>query len=184
MGHAAGYRFIFKENMQIYLEALGESIYRHYGNVTVDILMVGGSALILGHNFRNSTEDIDAYIKSQVDITACIDEITEKYSLPFDWMNTGFTNTESFSVNLLYNAILVGQFKGLKVYKICDLDLFCMKLVSYRPKDKEDLKALLIDMPYLTQDMIGDRLHYLYGPDALYKLKAASIRFVRQNVHR
>lgn len=27
MGHAAEYRFIFKENMQIYLEGLGSSSY-------------------------------------------------------------------------------------------------------------------------------------------------------------
>lgn len=184
MGHEAEYKFIFKENMKIYLEALGECIYRRYGNVTVDILMVGGSALILGHNFRNSTEDIDAYIKSQVDISVCIDEVTKMYSLPSDWMNTGFTNTQSFSENLVYNAELVRMFRGLRVYKVCDLDLICMKLTSYRDKDYSDLVGLLSDMPYLTQDMIMQRLIYLYGNDAIYRLKEDAIRFVRVNVHR
>lgn len=87
-------------------------------------------------------------------------------------------------IDLLHNAIFVEQFGGLRIYRICDLDLFCMKLTSFRAKDEDDLNGLINDMHYLTQSMLTDRLHFLYGSDALYKLKQDAISYVRTHIHR
>lgn len=109
--------------MNIYLKALNDCIFRRYGNVSVDILIAGESALILGHNFRNATEDIDTYIRSQVDIQPCIDDVKSMFSIPSDWMNSDFTKSPSFSSNLIYTADFVTLYGVLNVYKISDLDL-------------------------------------------------------------
>lgn len=47
MAHKAEYPFIFRENMDIYLSSLNNYIYMTFGNVSIDILVSGGSALII-----------------------------------------------------------------------------------------------------------------------------------------
>lgn len=57
MGHDAEYPYIFRENADIYFNALAVYIQEFYGAVKVKMYVAGGSAIILRHNFRNSTED-------------------------------------------------------------------------------------------------------------------------------
>lgn len=184
MGHKAEYPFIFKENMDIYLQKLNSYIYSMFGNIKVDILVSGGSALIIGHNFRQCTEDVDVFIRSGVDITPCIDAVSRDFSIPDDWMNDDFTKSPSFSKNLTYSADFVKSYGCLDIYKVCDLDLVCMKLVAFRDKDTRDLASLLKDCPYITQGMISNELQFLYGENILMKMKQDAINFVRYNVRR
>lgn len=67
---------------------------------------------------------------------------------------------------------------------VCDLDLICMKLVSFRKKDYKDLIGLLNDCPYVTQDMVAQRLYYLYDKIPADVLSIPAIEFVRLNVRR
>lgn len=184
MGHLADYKFIYKENMDIYLQALNDCIYSKYGLVKVSLMIVGGSALILGHRFRISTEDIDAHIVSGgLDIQTCINTVSSMFSIPEDWLNSSFVNSPSFSPNLGNNAEFCHSYGVLDVYKVSDLDLICMKLISFRDKDEEDLRGLLTDC-YVTQEMISDRLIFLYGNNIFNKMKQEAIYFVRYNVKR
>lgn len=70
----------------------------------------------------------------------------------------------------------------MNVYKVCDLDLICMKLVVFREKDIVDLQNLILDCPAITQDMLSNNLVYLYGDDVFLQLKSKAITFVRTNV--
>lgn len=90
--------------MDIYLTALNTYIYQTFGNISIDILVSGGSALIIGHNFRQCTEDIDTYIKSNVDLSKCIKAVSRDYSIPDDWMNSDFVKSPSFSIKLTHKA--------------------------------------------------------------------------------
>lgn len=179
MAHEAEYPYIFRSNMKIYLEALSirMGVYRYSG----EVLVAGGSSLILGHTFRSCTEDIDAYINGR-GIRKCIDEVRGLYGLTGDWMNSDVVKSASWSVRVMDNAELVVGYANLNVYRVCDLDLVCMKLVSFRDKDIDDLEGLLNDCPYITQDMITQRIHYLYGEYPYDKLKKEAILYVRQNV--
>lgn len=105
------------------------------------------------------------------------------FSIPEDWMNTSFTGSPSFSNNLVNNAEFLTSYGVLDVYKVSDLDLICMKLISFRDKDERDLRGLLKDC-FVTQSMIQDRLVYLYGDNVFYKMKQDAISFVRVNVQR
>jgi hypothetical protein len=178
--HEAEYPYISRYNMDIYLEALSNCILNKYGPVHVNMLLVGGSSLILGHSFRTMTEDIDGYIETDMDIQSCIDEVQRMFSITGDWLNTNVTKTKSFSLRLKANAIPVKSYGCLDVYKICDLDLICMKLISYREKDVNDLDGLVMDNNgMITQSMIADRLHFLYGKDAFDLLKPNAISYVK-----
>lgn len=182
MGHKAEYPFIFKTNMDIYLNALNTYIYQTFGNISIDILVSGGSALIIGHNFRQCTEDIDTYIQSNVDLSKCIEAVSRDYSIPDDWMNSDFVKSPSFSTKLTHKAEFIKSYGCLNVYKVCDLDLICMKLVAFREKDIADLQNLILDCPAITQDMLSNNLVYLYGDDVFLQLKSKAITFVRTNV--
>lgn len=179
MGHMAEFPYIYKENMSIYLEALNMRMSLY--NCTGELLLVGGSCLILGHNFRDCTEDIDAYIKG-TNMIRCINEVREMFSLTEDWLNDDFKKSRSYSDKLLHNAVLVSKMSNITVYKICDLDLICMKLVSYRDKDVNDLYGLLMDCSSVTQYDIHTRLIYLYDKTPYDLLCNEAIRFVRFNV--
>lgn len=163
MAHKAEYKFLDTMNMDIYLKSLNDCILRRFGKVQVDMLMAGGSALIVGHNFRIYTENIDAFIKSSVDISICIDEVSSMHSLPSDWINSDFTKSPSFSAKLSDHADFIKSYGVLNVYKICDLDLLCTKLVSYSDKDKVDIEGLVTDNPILTKEAVDNELSYLYG---------------------
>lgn len=58
-----------------------------------------------------------------------------------------------------------------------------MKLISFRDKDKDDLRGLILDCN-VTQNVISDRLVYLYGNDVFLKMKQDAIVFVRTNIRR
>jgi hypothetical protein len=185
MPHEAEYPYISKYNMNIYLEALNNCIFEKYGYIKIDMLLVGGSSLILGHTFRTMTEDIDSYIEPSIDIKSCINKVKHMYSITSDWLNTDATKTKSFSVRLKANAIPVKSYSCLNVYKICDLDAICMKLVSYREKDFKDLSGLADDNKGLiTQLMIANELQFLYGDNAFDLLSSDAISYVRMNFPR
>lgn len=90
MAHEAEFPYIFRENMKIYLDALNKRMYYH--NYHGEIMIAGGSALILGHDFRDCTEDIDTYMRG-TDILVCVAEVKELFSLTNDWMNNDFTRS-------------------------------------------------------------------------------------------
>lgn len=49
MGHDAEYPYIFRENADIYFNALAVYIQEFYGAVKVKMYVAGGSAIILRH---------------------------------------------------------------------------------------------------------------------------------------
>jgi hypothetical protein len=185
MPHEAEYPYISKYNMDTYLGALNDCIFEKYGHIQVDMLLLGGSSLILSHTFRTMTEDIDSYIEPSIDIKSCINKVKNMYSITSDWLNTDATKTKSFSKKLKINAIPVKSYGCLNVYKICDLDAICMKLVSYREKDIRDLNGLIADNNMsITQSMIANELQFLYGDNAFDLLSNDAISYVRMSFPR
>lgn len=183
MGHEADYPYIFKENMGIYLNALNECIRRRHPNAIVELVMVGGSSLILGNTFRLSTEDIDAFQLTNVGIKRCIKDVKDMFSITSDWLNDDFTKSPSYTPKIKKNKILVLHRSNLIVYRACDLDVFCMKLVSKRDKDFNDLFGMLREsLCRITRDKVFDRMQFLYGDEAYNKLGEVGIQFLLHNV--
>lgn len=168
MGHDAEYPYIYKDNADIYFNALAVYIQEFYGTIKVKMYVAGGSAIILRHNFRNSTEDIDAYIESlnNIDISFAIHQVAVDYGITEDWINSDFTQSPSASPNLLFGANFYKTFGNgiLDVYTISDIDLICMKLVSFRDKDIPDIVNLINEnRGMLTEQLLIDRITFLYG---------------------
>ncbi len=142
MGHSVDDEYLNRENIEEYLDALANQIKeQRIGNHR--ILIVGGAAMALKYADGRSTVDVDICFREQNNLYKCCQQVSLQFNLPDDWINADVMHSDSFSYALFENAKLYKTFKNvLEVYIVDDLDLYCMKLVSFRPKDVQDTEAL------------------------------------------
>ena len=184
--HLSTEDYLDEENIEIYLQRLAEETKRtEIGSHQV--LIVGGAAMALKFRDGRSTVDIDICIREQNHLYECCIKVAEIYSLPDDWINADVMHSESFSYRLFDHAILYKEYEGcLKVYVVDDLDLYCMKLVSFRPKDVQDMEVLSEKL-YLNgtkEDDIKTNFLRLYGDLFLLKNDNRKEAFVRAQFNR
>lgn len=68
----------------------------------------------------------------------------------------------------------------LEVYIVDDLDLYCMKLVSFRPKDIQDIETLSESLKanQITYKDVVDNINHLYGDEYLLRNDSRKLRFL------
>ncbi len=60
--------------------------------VTVDLVLLGGAAMLLRFDARPSTQDVDVVVLApkQVSIVrTLVEQVAQEHSLPMDWLNDG-----------------------------------------------------------------------------------------------
>lgn len=163
--HLAEKPYLKHRNINRYLKRLSE-ILAEKGLGEHSILIVGGAAICLKHKTGRMTVDIDICLKKHNGLYKSCLLVAQEYKIPEDWINADVMHSESYSPILFKNAELHKTYNGiLNVYIASDLDLFCMKLVAFRPKDIEDLKRLskTLKKKKITYAMVVDELKLLYG---------------------
>ncbi len=106
-----------------------------------------------------------------------INAVGDRYSLPNGWMNSDFTQTDSFTPEIRQYSQYYKTFCGiLRVYTVKGAFLLAMKLKAYRPYkyDRSDVIGILWEHEKrgkpLTLEEIQDAVVKLYGSyDALSK---------------
>lgn len=99
-------------------------------------------------------------------------KVTEEYDLPEDWINADVMHSDSFSYKLFDNAVFYRTYRNiLHVYVVSDIDLYCMKLVAFRPKDIQDMDVIsqVLKKDGLSSTDVESNFVRLYG--SLYYLK-------------
>lgn len=78
-----------REEISQALEQLG--VLAHAQSYTIELLVVGGSAMVLLYNTRPATRDVDAVILSpQAHIVRKLArQVAQVQDLPLDWLNDG-----------------------------------------------------------------------------------------------
>ena len=107
--------------------------------------------------------------------------VSEEYNLPDDWINADAMHSDSFSFALFDNAVLYKMYKEiLEVYVADDLDLYCMKLVSFRPKDIQDMEILSESLKEkkITKEKVVNNFIRLYGDEYYFMNDDRKMRFV------
>lgn len=159
------------------LNELAKEIKKRRGrDYRIEIVIVGGAAILLnGHEFRQSTVDIDAYIQQNASISDCINAVADRFSLPDDWLNSDFRFTASFSSEIVARSKYYKQFRQcLTVRYISDAELIAMKLRAFRAykHDRSDIVGILMSRqasgtPIMPEE-IRQAVIQLYGSwDAL-----------------
>ena len=139
------------------IEAIGDKDkIRHRADFGIGVhrvLVVGGAAIALKYRDERSTVDIDMCFKEQNNLYQCCQKVALRYKLPEDWINADVMHSDSFSYALFNNADFYKKYgNSLIVYVASDLDLYCMKLVSFRPKDVEANFVRLYGSEYLLRN--------------------------------
>ncbi len=180
MGHLVEEEYLYRENIDEYFEALAVEIKRT-GIGLHRILVVGGAAMALKYHDGRSTVDIDICFREQKDLYNCCTNVAEEYGLPQDWINADVMHSDSFSYKLFDNAELYKSFGDiLEVYVASDLDLYCMKIVSFRPKDVQDMEVLAETLRNnsISRDDVIENFIRLYGSEYYLRNDDRKIKFV------
>ncbi len=140
---------ITQDNIDIYLKDLGKEYRRlTHGNADAELVLVGGGAILLSHNFREMTNDIDAMIGADSAMHDAISIIADRYDLPSSWLNSDFEHTSSFSEAIREVSIHYRTFSNvLDVRTVPDEYFIAMKLESGREykSDFSDVVGILKD---------------------------------------
>lgn len=180
MGHQVSEEYLNRENIDEYFDALSVKI-REAGIGKHKILVVGGAAMALKYQDGRATVDIDICFREQNNLYACCKSVAAEYGLPDDWVNADVMHSDSFSYKLFEHAVIYKSYGDvLDIYLADDLDLYCMKLVSFRPKDVQDLEILADDLKTrgITKQDIHDNFVRLYGNEYLLRNDDRKRRFM------
>ncbi len=118
---------------------------------TVEVLIVGGAAMMLGYDARPATRDVDGVFFEPPPasvIRRWIEEVAINTRLPIDWFNDAA------------KGFLVGYSRGRKIFSAPGIDawqplpeqLLAMKLSAWRDnRDIGDARTLLVDLTKTTE---------------------------------
>ena len=160
-----------KENLDKYLNELSKEYKRIGGRkLPVEIVLIGGAAIIENYGFREMTTDIDAILPSVSIMKDAINRVGDRFGLPNGWLNADFTQTDSYSLSLVQYSIPYKTFNQvLNVRMVTGEYLIAMKLRAGR-KYKNDLSDIIgilaehksANKP-ISYEMIDEAVNDLYG---------------------
>ena len=139
-------KLLQKEDLDVLFGELSKRLKKRIydKSISVELIVVGGASILLNYDFRGSTVDIDCYDASGLLINEFVDAIAEKYDLPFDWINTDFIKSPSFSMKIVQFSEPYKTYGNglLSIRTIKGKYLLAMKIVSGR-RDKHDYVDML-----------------------------------------
>ena len=180
MPHLTNQEYLNSQNIDEYFHHLADEI-KNAGLGEHHILVVGGAAMALKFRGERSTVDIDICLREQNHLYDCCQKVARIYKLPEDWINADVMHSDSFSYGLFRDATLYKVYADiLKIYIVSNMDLYCMKLVSFRPKDIQDMIILAEKMQEegISRKQIEENFIRLYGDAFLMKNDDRKVRFI------
>jgi hypothetical protein len=153
--------------------------------VAGEIAVFGGAAIVLGFDFREATQDIDAMItQGHGQVVKAQQEIGAELGLPPNWLNEQGTSylSKHSDFNLFKTYPSEGQF-GLRVLIATPQYLLGMKLLSFRlyAHDVQDIVQLARRLNCTTVEDLLQLVKYYYPDEQVPPEKVVAIRdLVRQ----
>ena len=114
--------------------------------VNTGLIIGGGGAMLLAHQFPLATADIDAVPRglSSDELAPFIEQVAKELELPLDWLNPWYSNF-TYVLPPDFADRLVDVFSGrhLVAQALGKEDLLVMKCFAHRPKDVAHARALV-----------------------------------------
>lgn len=154
-----------------YLADLSKELKKEYGrNKEFELIIVGGAAIMLQYDFRNSTSDIDTVVSMGSSVKGASNRVAEKYGLSDGWLNSDFKKTASYSPYLVKYSTYFKTYNQILTVRIIGGEyLVAMKLVSFRPykRDRSDIIGVLEEHMKrgepISYKKVDKAVHELYG---------------------
>ena len=133
-----------RENLDHYLYLVAKGYKKHNRkNAKAELVLVGGSSIVVNYGFRGQTTDIDSIILAASYIKDVIAKVADENGLEKDWLNDDFKKTSSYSDKLIKYGKHYKTFCGcLDVRTIEGECLVAMKLRSFR-EYKHDISDIV-----------------------------------------
>jgi len=127
-----------------------------------EILLVGGAALSLVHNARDSTYDIDGIFEPKNEISDIAQQLSLKHDLEADWLNDaakGFISPQM-------EKRVYKEYSNLTILAVEAKPLLAMKLISARQgsSDMRDALFLMKQIPIKTEAELFDIISRYTNP--------------------
>lgn len=173
-----------KENLDLYLNELSKQYKKMGGRkLPVEIILIGGAAIIENYGFREMTTDIDAILPSVSIMKDAINRVGDRFGLPNGWLNADFTKTDSYSLRLGQYSVPYKTFNQvLNVRTVSGEYLIAMKLRAGRKykNDLSDIVGILAEhqasQKPISYEMIDTAVKNLYG--GWEKFPAEAVSFI------
>ena len=133
--------------------------------IPFEIIVVGGASILLNYGFRQSTQDIDAYIEIRNQLKDAIRLTEEELSLSVDWLNQDFLRTASFSERIALYSKFYKTYAGIMTVRTVTSEyLIAMKIMSGRAykRDRSDIIGVLVSEPSIRKEDVLRAFHDLY----------------------
>ncbi len=173
-----------KQDIDRYLYEFAKEYKRPGGrHLPIEIILVGGAAVMENYGFREMTRDIDAILPSASIVKEAIRHVSDMYDLPAGWLNDDFVRTESYSPKLFLHSVPYKTINQVVNIRTVNAEyLIAMKLMSarYFKNDLSDIAGILYEHKTngkdITFEMIDKAVKNLYGN--WDKLPQESINFL------
>lgn len=160
------------EEIETHLAELGQELQEMGLERPIRILLVGGAFMLTQIRNRQATDDIDIVFKDVKDTTtpwlyrtfkAAIRSVAMKNNMPASWLNDVIGDFLRDLGNVPEGK-LWRTYGKLEVYLPPEEYLLALKLLANRPKDQEDIFALIQKLTIQTREQ-AQRLIDRYIPD-------------------
>lgn len=170
------------ENLDYYLNELAKDYLKltKKNKVPIEVVIVGGASILINYGFRNSTNDVDA-ILSWGFLEQSIKNISQKFELDKNWLNSDFKQTKSFTPKLIEFSTFYKCFHKIpNVRTVKSEYLIAMKMVSGRvyKNDLSDIVGIL-----LAEQQNGNTINKEKIEKSIYQLYG-SLRIVHEDIYK
>ncbi len=143
--------------------------------------------MMLSIGIRRTTTDIDVVFNRNAQlIHDCAVEVSEEIGIDRDWCNDLVTLSNSYTPAVIAYSTLYKSYGCLDVY-VPDAELLlCMKLISFREKDTDDINFLIDYIEEggntITMNDINEWFNQYYEKFGRSpKFKKVAIQFIKEN---
>lgn len=162
---------ITKENADYFIYEFAKE-YRKKAKLPIEIILVGGGAILLKYSFRIMSLDYDALFSYKDDyVKQCIYNVADKLHIPSDWLNDDFVKSDSYTPKLKQYSNFFKTYLNIVNVRIVEREyLVAMKIMSGRhyKHDLSDIVGIIMEeqnIKPITKEEIFTALFNLYGKD-------------------
>ncbi len=153
------------------LTALGEDLERR--GVAAKLYVVGGAVMVLAHDSRDATMDVDGDFYPRDSVTEAAREIARLRDLPDDWLNAAANGFIPVFKSPEWQPLF--RFGSLEVLAADDCTMLAMKIRASRGRRDEPDIALLLTSCGVTTVEQAFALYEEYFPEDPAPPRARSI---------
>ena len=174
-----------KSELERALTRLGQLLRER--RVAGEVAVFGGAAIVLGFDFRNATQDVDAMItQGHGQVVIAQQEVGAELGLPPNWLNEQGTSylSQHDDFELFKTYPSEGQF-GLRVLTATPQYLLAMKLLSFRSygHDIEDIVQLARRLGCTTSDSLLEIAKQYYPDEQVLPERALEIQSIARQIN-